>query len=380
MAVVAEDCFKQAPVLVLSPSKALTAQLLREIKKRFWEKLGAKTEIPVRSLMPNPKSANRLASWLEEEGRQNAVIFATIQGLTQLQRDNPSAFQSLTQHVGTVFFDEGHRKPAVQWADVVRSFNAPTILFTATPFRNDLKMFHVDMEHAFFLSFREAVARRIIRDVDITEIPAGEAQIFARNLVLLRRDLIRAGRYPTTVKVIVRCDNQASVREIANALAAELPAGAHQVLAVHHTFRDGGEGFSNQVPGRLAERDERFLVHQFMLTEGIDDPNCAIVALYEPFSTERQLVQQVGRIIRHPNPTREDAAPGLLVVPNGSKAGSMWDRYLEFDRWCERSLEAEGHLHLRTTKDTVERMLVAVPEMDTSTAASASGFRLLQPD
>ncbi len=112
--------------------------------------------------------------------------------LTNLYRNYEVAFPCALPNVRQV-----QEMDAVQWADVVRAFNAPTILFAATPFRNDLKMFHVDMEHAFFLSVREAVARRIIRDVHIAEIVSGDAQIFARNLVPLRDELIRAGRYPS---------------------------------------------------------------------------------------------------------------------------------------------------------------------------------------
>ncbi|MFX5862033.1 hypothetical protein ABTE64_18060, partial [Acinetobacter baumannii] len=53
------------------------------------------------------------------------------------------------------------------------------------------------------------------------------------------------------------------------------------------------------VPVYLRRRTEAFLIHQYMLVEGIDDPAGTMLALYSSFPTERQLVQQVGRITRH---------------------------------------------------------------------------------
>jgi hypothetical protein len=69
----------------------------------------------------------------------------------------------LNGSVGTIIFDEGHREPAPLWPAVVREFNVPTLLFSATPFRGDLKVFNVDDAHIHFLSFEDAVARALIQ-------------------------------------------------------------------------------------------------------------------------------------------------------------------------------------------------------------------------
>jgi superfamily II DNA or RNA helicase len=51
--------------------------------------------------------------------------------------------------VDLVLFDEGHHEPALRWSETVRKIYKPRIIFTATPFRNDLKLFDVDLQHAY---------------------------------------------------------------------------------------------------------------------------------------------------------------------------------------------------------------------------------------
>ncbi|MEG8025950.1 hypothetical protein QP162_19240 [Sphingomonas aurantiaca] len=57
------------------------------------------------------------------------------------------------------------------WARVVRGFAVPTVLFSATPFRGDLKIFDVDDDHIHFLGFTDAVDQHLIRGVEIDEQP-----------------------------------------------------------------------------------------------------------------------------------------------------------------------------------------------------------------
>jgi superfamily II DNA or RNA helicase len=42
-----------------------------------------------------------------------------------------------------VLVDEGHYEPAISWSKGVRELNRPTILLSATPYRNDFKSFRV---------------------------------------------------------------------------------------------------------------------------------------------------------------------------------------------------------------------------------------------
>lgn len=56
-----------------------------------------------------------------------------------------------------VIVDEGHYEPAYIWSQCIRQLARPTVLFSATPYRNDFKYFAVKGNFAFNLSYREAI-------------------------------------------------------------------------------------------------------------------------------------------------------------------------------------------------------------------------------
>jgi superfamily II DNA or RNA helicase len=73
------------------------------------------------------------------------------------------AFQDLLKSVDLVIVDEGHHEPAYSWAQAVRA--KPTIIFSATPYRNDYKYFEIDGNFVFNLPWQEAVREKLIREV-----------------------------------------------------------------------------------------------------------------------------------------------------------------------------------------------------------------------
>jgi hypothetical protein len=52
---------------------------------------------------------------------------------------NIEAFRELLRSVDLVIVDEGHYEPAYSWSQAVRAIGKPTIIFSATPYRNDYK-------------------------------------------------------------------------------------------------------------------------------------------------------------------------------------------------------------------------------------------------
>lgn len=173
--------------------------------------------------------------------------------------------------------------------------------------------------------------------------------------------MVADGRLAPDAKVMIRCASEDSVVEMHNALAELLRGRPEGLLAVHHRFGRGVSTMRPDVPRDLRARAERFLVHQFMLTEGIDDPKCAMLAIYEPFSTGRQLVQQIGRVIRHPDPLRSAAAPAFVIVCEGARVAHMWERYRAFDRMC---IGNGGKPPLRNGVGVSRRLVRALPPMD----------------
>ncbi len=364
MATIARLQAIEKPVLVVCPSAALVVQLERQFSAGFWNRIKAPEEWRITHTAR--LTISKIDQVLSSIGSANGapfVVFATIQALQQIHA-SPSDYAKLVDVFGTVLFDEGHREPAPQWARAARGLRARAVLFSATPYRNDLKVFGVNQDYTSFLSFNDAIARGIIRPivVDEADLPS-DAPTFATRIIALRDALVESGRMHAFDKVIVRADEESQVDALFTAFSARLATRGEGVIAIHNNFQEEGAGDAwkfGEVPSNLSDRTELFLIHQHMLTEGIDDPACRMLALFTNFSNERQLVQQVGRLTRHPGPPGEIAAPAYVFGRTGDQVSAMWDRFLAYDGFC---VENGGRPPLRD-QSFVDRILAALPQVD----------------
>src|SRR5437773_12127001 len=125
------------------------------------------------------------------------------------------------------------REPAPLWARAVRELDAQNVLFSATPFRNDLKLFDVDMDFVHFLSFAEAVKDSLIRDVEIDERDLPEdAAGFAKQAIAAWDALVASGRFRRSAKMIVRAGNEDEIDALYAAVADQLKGRSEGVLAL----------------------------------------------------------------------------------------------------------------------------------------------------
>ena len=364
MATISTRRAQNQPVLIICPSIALVHQLIADFQTGFWDKIGApRIWAPEQTLHLVPTRLNEVLTALAQGNDQRKVVFATVQTLQQIHAGPDYA--SLQGIFGTVLFDEGHREPAPAWAQAVRQLNVPTILFSATPFRNDLKVFEVDMDHVHFLSFQAATTGYLIRGVEIHEQNiSGGADFFARTAIATRDRLIAEGRFLAHHKMIVRADHQDDIEALFAAFNRELGQRTDGVLALHINFSlDGPVGRQRRpdVPADLRTRPERFLIHQYMLTEGIDDPSCTMLALYEPFSTERQLVQQVGRLTRHDGVVGTPIPSSFVLARTGDRVPKMWNGFMAFDQTCIRN---NGKPPIRIDAEIFDKLVNALPDVD----------------
>ena len=349
-------------VLVVCPSAALVEQLSSQLKDRFWDKIGAVPEWkPDEVWTILPSNIQKLTEDLDTHNGKLIILVGTVQAIQQVYADGKIG--QLHGRIGTILFDEGHREPAPSWARVVRGFSVPTVLFSATPFRGDLKIFDVDDDHIHFLSFSDAVDQGVIRDVEIDEqeLPVS-IDDYAIELVARVDALVAKERFSAANKVIVRCDREESVWEMHEALNVALAGRTDGVLAIHNNFPDRpDDGILNKVPRNLSEQPERFLIHQFMLIEGIDDPLCTVLALYESFTNTRMLVQQVGRLIRHPGPIGEPIPKAYVLASRGHNVADDWNSFLTFDN---ASKENGNKPYVRNDASVLESLIAALPTLD----------------
>jgi hypothetical protein len=235
------------------------------------------------------------------------------------------AFRDLIKSVDLVIVDEGHHEPAFSWSQAVRALNKPTIIFSATPYRNDYKYFQVTGRFVFSLPWEEAVSRKLVRQVEIAEAPDSDGRgslaegeyspkLFAEDFKACLEAL------PADKKAIIHATNFATLKALQRALFEELGEAA---VLIH----DNIKGKEKDNPPDLAKvsertksalkplrfgqvhlavaddlaRTKRLWLHQFKLLEGVDDPAFIEIWLYDDFGSARQLVQQIGRAIRLPS-------------------------------------------------------------------------------
>jgi superfamily II DNA or RNA helicase len=335
-------------VLVVAPWENLVGQLEREISVRLWTKLGESASFAARATKVfTPASLDATLKKVQSAG----VLVCTNQTLQALRKNNV-AFQRLRKWTTLALVDEGHREPAPRWADAVRDIERPTVLFTATPYRNDLRLFDVNRDYFYSYTFVEALKHRIVREVQFIDggwsrDGASATDDFVTKL-LKARDIAEreAGLSRKQMRVIVRCSEATEIK----AVATKLQARGESVLGIHERFKaTDGAIFRREVPDTETE-SARFWVHQNKLIEGLDDPAFRLVALFGRFTNARNLVQQIGRVIR--NSTRAAGQKAFVLAHQEDRQKDLWNRFIDYEENV-RARTADGHQELSAFDDFI---------------------------
>jgi hypothetical protein len=312
-------------VLVVVPFSQLRDQVSAEIDDAFWKKLGvtlsgAKQVIPFTPTQMPGKDKLESGSY---------VLVCTYQTLEAVMRNDQEGFTSLQRNVRLVLADEGHREPAPSWSIATRRIGRPTILFTATPYRNDYFEFSIDHNYVFRLPYQEAENQRYIRKVSFHEANIGRSpELFVDSLLSYYSDSFLPNKpdFMENPRVIVRCETDAEILHVASLIRS----GGYLVAEIHDNFSDAEqEGRFKSVP-KPGSTNAVFWVHQNKLIEGVDDPSFCLLAIYGGFRNTRALVQQVGRIIR--NPKRLKSQIGYVFSLASDQQKRRWDSFLEYER------------------------------------------------
>ncbi|ESW98078.1 hypothetical protein X768_31880 [Mesorhizobium sp. LSJC265A00] len=367
--------------LVITPRRALVDQMLIDLHTRLWSRFGliysgnevrqraaGDPEIgsrasngPVRRLLPS--DAATLAALADDR----IVVVGTFAALEQILRpDRPAHRLSGRRPVGPdavppdteesddlkepdrkklvallnsfdlVIVDESHYEPAFIWSQCIRSLGLPTILFSATPYRNDFRYFDIDGRFAFNLSFHEAKQRRLIRGVRILSDSPGAAsgESFSQQLIRFAEAVGKETnpKKPDRARIIVRGDTHESLVTLRTELLA---LGEKSVLIHHKEKRNASALRFHNVTEALAAgetADVRFWLHQWKLLEGVDDSRFGGVAISEPFSTSRAVVQQIGRVLRYGDRRRDETALIMGRDTFSADLAERFERYLSYEK------------------------------------------------
>ncbi|ARO54869.1 hypothetical protein B2G69_12505 [Methylorubrum zatmanii] len=367
-------------VLVITPRRALVDQMMRDLHTRLWNRFDAiydGTEVrtrcasdpevgsagstgPVRRLLPS--AAEQLSTIVDSR----IVLVGTFSALEQVLRpdrpahrltgrrprtseaippdgdpggDEPSeaartALVTMLRGFDLVIVDESHYEPAFVWSQCIRSLGCPTLLFSATPYRNDFRYFDIDGRFAFNLSFREASERRLIRELRVDPAPAHPGETFAERIVRFRGEVGASAMpdAPDEARVIVRAETHESLVR----LREDLRRLGEPCVLIHHKENRSNPSalrFSNAMQAFDAPETQtvRIWLHQWKLLEGVDDSRFCGVAVLEPFSSGRAVIQQVGRVLRYHRRDRIETARIIGDAEVGADLGKRFERYLSYE-------------------------------------------------
>lgn len=403
-------------VLVLTPRTALTEQLLADIRHRFWSHLGyeandsalftaeadvfgAKLDnVYVEQFLP--KHVGMIVQHLDDQTTDRAILVGTHQALGDIRKtardpdDGGSEISAtLLAHIrdqfDLVIVDEGHYEPAISWSRGVREFNLPTLLLSATPYRNDYKSFRVRGRYLFNFPFRQAVDGRIIRPADII-VPEGDAGPVAREAAILQFVDILHQELPDRLreserwflngvapKVMVRGDDLETLTLLQTEINRVFDT---QAVVIHDRAKKTQQNrdmFTSVASALRSRADAQFWIHQNKLMEGIDDPSFVAVAIFDLMGNARQLVQQIGRATRYSR--GEDGVPQtgwILSTPaNAERIRTAWQRYQGYEEYAARNTS-----HIVTNEVTLpDRLLEYMAEYQYISGEFRGRFEFEQP-
>jgi hypothetical protein len=274
-----------------------------------------------------------------------------------------------------VVVDEGHYEPAPSWSRTVRRFDRPTILFSATPFRNDYKSFRVRGRFVYNLPIEDVEKAKIIRTVefasatpnkcaprsrtldrkvvaqvsdeddssgaaDLTEDEIDRCNAFVAMVAKLATPLMAAQESIPEPKIIVRAASFEALCLIQSGIGTGLQ---HETVLIHDRVKKDDircRRFHTVAAAKKNASSARIWLHESKLLEGIDDPSFVAVAILDPFQNARQLIQQIGRAIRSSDPKRKTTQMATIIAfPEYlKKIEASWVRYRKFEDYCKKNV------------------------------------------
>lgn len=318
--------------------------------------------------------------------RKQARVLGTLREDDEGPREkveDASAFRSVLESMDLVIVDEGHYEPAYSWRQAVKVLSRPTVIFSATPYRNDFKYFEIQGRYVFNLPWQEAVSRKLIRRVEVREPLGAEVGTFRGRVserasrksprrLYSEKTFVRQFKstllaLPEGKKAIVHAATFDSLKRLQVAFRTIAKTSA---VLIHDRIRptDSSNPDLQGLPKRVREelsclrfrhvRDAAasdaalsspVWIHQYKLLEGIDHDRFVEVWLYDGFGSARQVIQQIGRAVRRPDlkdPGGQVAVIRGSAMPLEAYAGSptvaaqlcqRWADYLAYEQYAASS-------------------------------------------
>ena len=392
--------------LIITPRRSLVDQMLNDVHSRFWRHFGLEFgpaglgAAPQRVAPPTDAQMSahgvmrllpsKTADLCARPAAERLIVVGTFNALAQILRptrpahrktgtyatirdESPTdaprtaewttaqgdSVRAVLSAFDLVIVDEGHYEPAYVWSQCIRELARPTVLFSATPYRNDFKYFQISGSFTFNLGYEEATTQHLIRRVAFAQqqyLPASGCSpaVFAAALKRFKVEVLERQPWPAALgpqRVIIRCTNHDSMSRMRDALAG---LGARAALIHDNVKRDNPATLEYQSVDRALRATEtqsiEYWLHQWKLLEGVDDSTFCAVAIYEQFSTSRATIQQIGRAIRVLDRSRPGGEVATVFASEDIQADvhARFQRYINYEahfaRDPRRALEQESNL------------------------------------
>lgn len=275
----------------------------------------------------------------------------------------------LLKAVNMVIFDEGHYEPAPTWSEVVRSFNVPKLIFTATPFRNDLRSFDWDTDNVFHRTFSDMVTKyKKIRGIKIREFPIKNLSIKQQIEIIEQQRLLLEEEFGESVEVIIRVGSRARIIEVSEAIL-DLNVS---YKAIHSRPLNKNESETLRVEINETypidyPRLNKYWIHQNKLLEGIDRSQISMLVILDRLKNMRALVQQIGRLTR--KDYDKNPRPFALVLDPHGEVSKQWQQFMDF----EESLKKDG-FNNRTAEEFLQKVFKGISIENIVTPIYADGW------
>lgn len=314
-------------VLIIAPNNTLPIQIDDEIRVNFWKSI----HINPRDINLKRVNVYKVKDFVVPRKNEGTITITTIQSLETLYKEDKK-YTKLKESIDLIIFDEGHREPSIEWAKSIRGLGKKTILFTATPYRNDEALFKFSKDkYRYCLTFTSAVEQSLIKSIYFKGIESD---------VISSKDkfsefVYQVYKQKAKRKIIIRCKDSNEVKDLTNKIN-EIHKGEKEnnkdniAIGCHSNFERVKSDCLVASGERVysAAKDYSIYIHVNMLIEGLNIPDADILFMYGDFENTRSLIQQIGRVVRKKNKGR------ALIYVNKNEIkwyNDQWDMFLKYE-------------------------------------------------
>ena len=333
------------PILVIAPGVTILSQLERNINydpENEYEPFlierevfnSEEAEFCYKTYVVKSTDA---VSRLHRTKNQYQVVLCNAQKWRNNNEDVPN-YENLDENLfSAVIVDEAHHLPAKQWKKIIDQFSpAKVIFFTATPKRHDGREITSDRElsriqnYTYVLERKEAIERRLIRDVSFTALHTDREvhvlRAIRKRLEEKNQDFPLPGNDKHAAIVITKNINKA--KEVEDMCKNYLNwTNIKLVCSERETYLKSRKSVIKDI--KTSGYDMIIIVA--MLLEGFDHPPLSVAGILTGIRSRVKFAQFVGRIQRLVRaPAEEDKhITGDIITAEMYEQQDLFDKYQE---------------------------------------------------